>query len=100
MSFLGVSVELLDDFTFQGSENWKPEDLLTFWGVIRGTFGMITLFKSLKNGNLSALKKWKGFRVNPMELLESDSMPWNFWKVTQCRGVPGPPWNFWGNVEK
>ena len=73
------------DFTFQGSENWESGDLLT-WGF-RGTFGVISFFKILKNGNLSIF--WKGFCVNPMELLESDSMPWNFSRCSDRRGTFG-----------
>ena len=69
-------------FTFQESGNWKSGDLLTFLGGFRGTFGVISLFKILKNGNLSIF--WKGFCVNAVELFE----------------VFGPAWNFWGNVEK
>ena len=48
---------------------------------------MISLFKILKNGNLSIF--WKGFCVNPMELLESDSMPWNFSRCSDRRGTFG-----------
>ena len=48
---------------------------------------MISLFKILKNENLSTF--WKGFRVNPMELLESDSMPWNFSRCPDRRETFG-----------
>ena len=60
---------------------------------------MISLFKSLKNGNLSTFKKMEGFPCqshgafgkcfDAVELLESDSMPWNFSRCPDRRGTFG-----------
>ena len=64
-----ISVELLD-FIFQESENWKSEDMLTFWGGFRGTFGVISLFKSLEIGNQSHSEDLLTFLGVSMELLQ------------------------------